>query len=113
MIQIALVAVHAIPMALACLFGVGFGDIATSAAANTAIQLGAPDSLRDRVMKVCTPVLAGSTPAGALFAGALAAEVGGSDLVQRRGAVSLSVVAVAHALARPWFATQTGRPEVG
>ena len=53
MVQVALVAVHAMPVVLACLFSVG-------------------------------------------------------------DAVSLSVVAVAHALARPWLTTQSaGRPEVG
>jgi len=106
LLQVTLVAVHAMPTALACLFGVGFGAIAMTATANTAIQLAVPDNLRGRVMSVYTTVFAGSTPVGALFAGSLAAQFGAAIAFGVGGAVSLSVVIVAFALARPWLARQ-------
>ena len=43
---------------------------------NTLIQTTVPDELRGRVISVYTTVFAGSTPIGALFAGALASRWG-------------------------------------
>lgn len=106
LLQLALVAVHAMPVALACMFGIGFGSIAMTATANTSIQLAVPDSLRGRVLSVYTTVFAGSTPVGALFAGTLAAQWGAALAFGAGGAASAAVVAVAFALARPWMARQ-------
>ena len=103
LLQAVLVVVHAMPIALACLFGVGFGSIAMTATANTSIQLAVPDDLRGRVLSVYTTVFAGSTPVGALFAGALAAQFGAALSFGVGGASSLAVVVVAFLLARPWL----------
>ena len=43
-----------------------------AATGNTTIQTVVPDELRGRVMSVYTTVFAGSTPIGAIFAGAIA-----------------------------------------
>ena len=106
LLQAVLVAVHVMPIALACMFGVGFGSIAMTATANTSIQLAVPDGLRGRVLSVYTTVFAGSTPIGALFAGTLAAQFGAAMSFGVGGATSLAVVVVAFLLARPWLARQ-------
>ena len=46
------------------------------ASVNTTMQLGATDEFRGRVMSVYTLVVAGSTPLGNLFAGAIADRYG-------------------------------------
>ncbi len=109
LLQAVLIAVHAMPIALACLFGVGFGSIAMTATANTSVQLAVPDNLRGRVMSVYTTVFAGSTPIGALFAGALAAQYGAAVAFGIGGGISLAVVIVAYAVARPWLAQRQWR----
>jgi MFS family permease len=103
-LQAVLLVVHAMPVALACLFGVGFGSIAMSATANTSIQLAVPDDLRGRVMSVYTTVFAGSTPIGALFAGTLASQFGSPVSFAAGGVSSLAVAVGAFVLARPWLA---------
>jgi len=105
-LQLVLVAVNVMPVALACMFGVGFGSIAMTATANTSIQLAVPDSLRGRVMSVYMTVFAGSTPVGALFAGALAAQFGAAIAFGVGGGISLAVIVVAFVLARPWLAAR-------
>jgi MFS family permease len=106
-LQVALLVVHAMPIALACLFGVGFGSIAMTATANTSIQLAVPDSLRGRVLSVYTTVFSGSTPVGALFAGTLAAQFGSAMSFGLGGATSLAAVVVAFLLARPWLTRES------
>ncbi len=108
LLQAVLVVVHLMPVALVCLFGVGFGSIAMAATANTSIQLAVPDDLRGRVMSVYMTVFAGSTPIGALFAGALAAEFGAAIAFGVGGGLSFGVVVVAYLLARPWLAQWRG-----
>jgi len=59
-------------LALLCLAGAGLAFVIQNATANTIIQLSAPDALRGRVMSVYTLFFFGSTPIGAMFAGAVA-----------------------------------------
>ena len=59
-------------LALLCLAGAGLSFVIQNATANTIIQLSAPDALRGRVMSVYTLFFFGSTPVGAMFAGAVA-----------------------------------------
>lgn len=59
-------------LALFCLAGAGMSFVIQNATANTIIQLSAPDALRGRVMSVYTLFFFGSTPVGAMFAGAVA-----------------------------------------
>ena len=61
-----------IAVALPALTLAGFGAIGMAATGNTTIQTVVPDELRGRVMSVYTTVFAGSTPIGAIFAGAVA-----------------------------------------
>jgi MFS family permease len=64
------------PVALVALAIAGFGAIWMAANGNTLIQTVVPDELRGRVMSVYTTIFAGSTPVGALIAGALASGLG-------------------------------------
>ena len=59
-------------LALFCLAGAGMSFVIQNATANTIIQLSVPDALRGRVMSVYTLFFFGSTPVGAMFAGAVA-----------------------------------------
>ncbi|MCB1161675.1 MFS transporter [bacterium] len=63
---------HALPLSVALLFGVGFAAITLTATANTSIQRRVPDALRGRVMAVYITVFSASVPLGSLFAGGLA-----------------------------------------
>jgi len=103
-LEAAMVIVTGLPLALACLFGVGFGSIAMTATANTSIQLAVPDELRGRVMSVYTTVFAGSTPIGALFAGTAAATLGAPAAFFLSGFPCLATAVVAYVMARPWLA---------
>ncbi len=60
------------PLAALCLAGAGLAFVVQNATANTMMQLLAPDELRGRVMSVYTLFFFGTTPVGALFAGAVA-----------------------------------------
>jgi MFS family permease len=59
-------------LALLCLAGAGMAFVIQNATGNTMMQLLAPDQLRGRVMSVYTLFFFGSTPVGAMFAGAVA-----------------------------------------
>ena len=74
LLAIAVVPVFA--LAIPALAIAGFGAIWMAANGNTLIQATVPDALRGRVISVYTTVFAGSTPIGALFAGALASRWG-------------------------------------
>ena len=100
-LEAVLLVVQSLPIALVCMFGVGFGAIAMTATANTSIQLAVPDALRGRVLSVYTTVFAGSTPVGALIAGTLAAGFGAQFAFFVGGVTSLAVVLIAAVLARP------------
>jgi MFS family permease len=79
MLGAGLLAIAAVPvfaLAIPALAMAGFGAIWMAANGNTLIQATVPDALRGRVISVYTTVFAGSTPIGALFAGALASRWG-------------------------------------
>ena len=58
---------------------------------NTLIQATVPDELRGRVISVYTTVFAGSTPIGALFAGALASRWGAVAALAVGGVLTVAV----------------------
>jgi predicted MFS family arabinose efflux permease len=59
-------------LVLLCLAGAGLAFVVQNATANTIIQLLVSDELRGRVMSVYTLFFFGTTPVGAMFAGAVA-----------------------------------------
>ena len=59
-------------LALFCLAGAGMSFVIQNATSNTMIQLSVPDELRGRVMSVYTLFFFGTTPVGAMLAGAVA-----------------------------------------
>ena len=65
-------ATRSFTLAAFCLAGAGLAFVIQNATANTMVQLLAPDELRGRVMSVYTLFFFGTTPIGALFAGAVA-----------------------------------------
>ncbi len=69
---LAFAATRAFPLTLVCMAGAGIGFVIQNATSNTIIQLMAPDELRGRVMSVYSLFFFGTTPVGALFAGAVA-----------------------------------------
>jgi MFS family permease len=69
----------------------GFGAIWMAANGNTLIQATVPDELRGRVLSVYTTVFAGSTPFGALFAGALASRWGAVVALAVGGVLTIAV----------------------
>jgi MFS family permease len=67
---------HSLPISLMLMVLAGWGLIAMAATTNMIVQLTVPDALRGRAMSVYTTVFAGSTPFGALIAGAIAGAAG-------------------------------------
>jgi len=59
-------------LAAAVLAAAGASMVAFTAAANTTLQIAAPDHMRGRVMSMYALVMGGMTPVGALFTGAVA-----------------------------------------
>jgi len=104
-----------LPLSLLLMAVVGWGLIAMAATTNTIIQLTVPDALRGRVMSVYLTVFAGSSPIGALFAGAIAATAGVAAAFAAGGLLALVAVAVALLLVRrsPRIALATGAGPVG
>jgi MFS family permease len=66
----------AVGMGMLLLAGCGFAASNAMAMANTIVQTTAPDALRGRVMAVYSTVFMGSTPIGALVAGAISQQAG-------------------------------------
>jgi len=64
------------PLSLVCLALAGFGFVTQNATNNTLVQSLVPDELRGRVMGVYSLMIFGTTPFGALLAGALAQALG-------------------------------------
>ncbi len=98
MLGAGLLAVAAFPsyvVAIPALAFAGFGAIWMAANGNSLIQATVPDALRGRVMSVYTTVFAGSTPIGALFAGALASRYGAVAALAVGGALTIAVGATA------------------
>ena len=69
---LAFAATRSFPLALFCLACAGVAFVTQNATSNTLIQVMAPDELRGRVMSVYALLFFGTTPIGALFAGAAA-----------------------------------------
>jgi MFS family permease len=78
-------------VAAAALAAAGFGAIWMAANGNTLIQATVPDELRGRVVSVYTTVFAGSTPIGALIAGAIASALGPTAAIGIGGLATLLV----------------------
>jgi MFS family permease len=103
MLGAGLLAMAAFPMfavALAALAFAGFGAIWMAANGNTLIQATVPDELRGRVLSVYTTVFAGSTPIGALFAGAIASRWGAVAALAVGGILTVAIGVVALAWLR-------------
>jgi MFS family permease len=94
MLGAGLVATAAFPsyaVAIPALALAGFGAIWMAANGNTLIQATVPDALRGRVLSVYTTVFAGSTPFGALFAGALASRWGAVAALAVGGILTIAI----------------------
>ena len=90
-------------MALAAVFAAGVGAIATSASANSLIQITVPGPLRGRVMSVWTTVWAGTTPSGSGLTGGVGGLFGVPVELVVDGGVVLAAEAVAAAtILRGW-----------
>jgi MFS family permease len=98
LLGLGLVAAAALPsyaVALPALAVAGFGAIWMAANGNTLIQATVPDALRGRVMSVYTTIFAGSTPIGALIAGAIASGWGAVAALAVGGGLTILVGAAA------------------
>jgi predicted MFS family arabinose efflux permease len=82
------------------LAGLGFLMTTTSAMANTMVQSTARDALRGRVMSVYMTVFAGTTPIGALVAGAVASSYGATGSLILGGVVTVVAAALVALLSR-------------
>jgi len=108
--ELVLASTKSYPVALAAVFVAGVGAIATSASANSLIQITVPGPLRGRVMSVWTTVWAGTTPIG----GGLTGGVGGLfgvpvALVMDGSVVLASTTAGAAAVLRGYLRIGAGR----
>lgn len=75
------------------LFVIGFGMIQFLTAANTKVQMAAPDHLRGRVMSLYTLANAGTAPLGAMYIGAVTEAYGAGVGFLTAGSLGLTVVA--------------------
>lgn len=92
---------HLYVLSLVLIAGVGFAQIAFSAAANTTLQTVAPDYLRGRVMSVYMLVFAGTIPLGNLFTGGIAHLFGAPIALLAGAAISLIAATVGWILRKP------------
>jgi MFS family permease len=83
-------ATRSFTLAVFCLAGAGLAFVIQNATANTMIQLLAPDELRGRVMSVYTLFFFGTTPIGALFAGAVAQQWSSTAAIAVGASVTLA-----------------------
>ena len=83
------------------LFVTGFAGIITVTGCNTALQLGAPDELRGRVMSLYAWVYGGVFPIGSFLVGAISERYGVSAALLFNGILGLGLLGLL-ALARPW-----------
>jgi hypothetical protein len=95
--ELVLASTKSFPVALAAVFIAGVGAIATSASANSLIQITVPGPLRGRVMSVWTTVWAGTTPIGNGLTGGIGGLWGTPAALVMNGAVVLAAEAVAAA----------------
>ena len=93
--ELVLASTKSYPVALAAVFIAGVGAIATSASANSLIQITVPGPLRGRVMSVWTTVWAGTTPIGSGLTGGVGGLFGVPVALVMDGAVVLAAEAVA------------------
>jgi predicted MFS family arabinose efflux permease len=85
------------------LFVTGFAGIITVTGCNTALQLGAPDELRGRVMSLYAWIYGGVFPIGSFLVGATSERHGVSTALLLNGALGLGLLALL-ATTRPWRA---------
>ena len=98
--------VHHLWAAVPMLFVTGFAGIITVTGCNTAIQLGAPDELRGRVMSLYTWVYGGVFPLGSFLVGATSERYGVSAAFLLNGSLGLGLLLLL-AATRPWRAGAT------
>ncbi|MCC7365111.1 MAG: MFS transporter [Dehalococcoidia bacterium] len=79
----------------AVLFGLGLSGAALMTAANTTLQLGAPDEFRGRIISIFILLQAGSTPIGGFITGTLSDAFGVQRALLVNGALCLAGVVVA------------------
>lgn len=92
---------HLYVLSLVLIAGVGFAQIAFTAAANTTLQTVAPDYLRGRVMSAYMLVFAGTIPLGNLFTGGIAHLFGAPIALLAGAAISLLAATVGWILRKP------------
>jgi predicted MFS family arabinose efflux permease len=80
-------------VAVPLLFVTGFAGIVLTASCNTALQLGAPEALRGRVMSLYTWISGGVFPVGAFLIGAISERWGVSRAFLAAGLVGLAALA--------------------
>jgi MFS family permease len=108
--ELALASTKSYPVALAAVFIAGVGAIATSASANSLIQITVPGPLRGRVMSVWMTVWAGSTPIGNGLTGGVGGLLGMPVTLAMGGAMVLAAEAMAAAaVLRGYVRTGGGR----
>jgi MFS family permease len=108
--ELVLASTKSFPVALAAVFIAGVGAIATSASANSLIQITVPGPLRGRVMSVWTTVWAGTTPIGNGLTGGIGGLWGTPAALVMNGAVVLAAEAVAAAaVLRGYLGVGAGR----
>jgi len=86
--------VHSVRPAVVLLVVTGYFGTMLVAAANTALQLSAPDELRGRVMSLYTLIWGGVFPIGAFVIGAVSEGWGVSRAFMTTGTFGLTVTAV-------------------
>jgi MFS family permease len=91
---IALGLAHTVWLAMITLFFVGIGFMAQTAASNTLLQTLVRPEMRGRVMAFFTMAFMGTTPFGALAAGALAGRIGAPHTIMLGGATCLIGAAI-------------------
>ena len=104
--------VHHLWAAVPMLFVTGFAGIITVTGCNTAIQLGAPDELRGRVMSLYTWVYGGVFPFGSFLVGATSERYGVSTAFLLNGSLGLGLLLLL-AATRPWRAGATSAGDPG
>ena len=98
--------VLSLSIALVALPALGFSMTTAAALCNSNIQTLSPDHLRGRVMSIYLTVFTGSTPLGALLAGATSQRFGAPQSMMLSGAVVLAGALAIGYLAR----TATSEP---
>src|SRR5262249_48389115 len=93
-------------VAVPVLFVIGFTGIFTVTGCNTAVQLGAPDALRGRVISIYTWVWGGVFPFGSFLVGATSERHGVSSALLLTGTLGLGLLALLASM-RPWQASSS------